>query len=253
VRPTIASRIPSISSASIRLRAAVGVTALACACSVGVAKAVSPPPISPSPPQATCDQHPGTTLLQSGSVVVYGTDAGTNALRQAVTRYWACALPTGSSSWVGSRASGGRYPPNATMRHVAIAGNFVAAVDSFGVGATAKCVADDGHFCRRPKHEVTLVDAQDGSSGSVSPAKGIGRLLVGADGRTGAAAWTQSTGGGQIKVSFIVTRSMKDSGESFGGTVAQGPIDPSSLSLDGTRLRYTEHGKTHSVNLARRL
>ena len=98
-----------------------------------------------------------------------------------------------------------------------------------------------------------LVDSTDRSSSSAGPATRVGRLLVGADGASGAAVWTQAAGNGQIKVSSIVTRSSRRGGEGATGTVAQGPIDPSSLSLDGLRLRYTEHGRTHSVNLAREL
>lgn len=196
---------------------------------------------------------PGATLRQSGSLVVYGTAAGSNALGQTRIRYWACTLPDGGSTLLGERATAGRYPPNATMRRVTVAGSYVAAIESSGIGAAAKCVAADGHFCRRPRHTVALVDAKHLSSSSVTIHGVVDRLLVGADGASGAAVWTQAVANGQINVSSLVTRSRRAGGEGVAGTVAQGPIDPSSLSLDGLRLRYTEHGETHSVNLARNL
>jgi hypothetical protein len=186
-------------------------------------------------------------------LVVYGTDAGTNALGQTRIRYWACTLPDGASTLVGERATSGRYPPNATMRRVTIAGSYVAAIESRGVGAAARCVAADGHFCRRPRHVVVLVDARHLTSTTIAIHGVVGRLLVGADGASGASVWTQALANGQIKVSSVVTRSRRGSGEGVTGMVAQGPIDPGSLSLHGLRLRYTEHGKTHSVNLARNL
>jgi hypothetical protein len=108
-------------------------------------------------------------------------------------------------------------------------------------------------LCRRPVHTVVLVDAKHSSSSTVAFHGAVGRLLVGADGASGAAVWTQAAGNGQIKVSSVVTRSRGKSGEGVTGMVAQGPIDPDSLSLDGLRLRYSEHRKTHSVNLARNL
>ncbi len=248
--PTVVGRV---SGASIRLRAVVGLAAIACASSVAVAKADGPQPFPVPPPAAVCDHHPGTTLTQSGSLVVYGTGAGTNALGQTRTRYWACTLPDGASTAVGERATGGKYPPNATMRRITIAASYVAAIESTGVGAAARCVARDGHFCHRPDHELVLVDAKHSSSSTIAIHGVVGRLLVGADGASGAAVWTQAAGNGQVKVSSVVTRTRGKSSEGVTGIVAEGRIDPGSLTLDGLRLRYTERGKPRSVNLARNL
>jgi hypothetical protein len=247
--PTVAGRIPRI---SIRLRAtACFVIGIICASPVAAADAGAPqlprPPLSA--PGAPCDQHPGTTLRQTGQVVVYGTAAGTNALGQTVTRYWACTLPTGSSTWVGSRANGGKYPPNTTMRDVTIAGPYVATVGSSGIGAAAKCIADDGHFCQRPVRAVKLVDALRQGAVGVGPVGPVGRLLVGAAGASGAAVWTGAPINGQITISADVMKTVRRGVKSNGGPVAHGPIEPSSLSLHGLRLRYLEHGKTHSLKL----
>jgi hypothetical protein len=249
--------IPSVtgrrSGRSVRVRAAVLLVVVVGVSSAAVAHAAGSPPFVPPPSRLACDHHRGTTLLQSGSLVVYGTDAGTNALGQTRIRYWTCTLPDGASTLLGTSATGGKYPANATVRRITITGSYVAAIESSGVGAAARCVAADGHFCRRPGHAVVLVDAKHSSSSTLAIHGAVGRLLVGADGATGAAVWTQAVGNGQIKISSVVTRSSGKSSEGVAGMVAEGPIDPSSLSLDGLRLRYTEHGKAHSVNLARRL
>jgi hypothetical protein len=237
-------------------RAAVGVV-VAIVCASGIATADASPPQLPFPPPsapgAPCDQHTGTTLQQTGPVVVYGTGAGTNALGQTVTRYWACTLPSGDSNWLGTRTSAGRYPANATMRRVTIAGPFAAAIDSYGVGATAKCIAGDGHFCHRPARAVVLLDANNGASSSTGPARHVGRLLVDTDAATGVAVWTTTAGRGQVTISSIVMTPQGDITTSIGGPFTHGPIDPSSLTLHGLRLRYTEHGKSHSVNVRRAL
>jgi hypothetical protein len=235
--------------------AAVGLAAIVCASCVGLAKGEGAPPFVPFPPgapPAACGQHPGTTLRQSGSVVVYGTGAGTNPLGQTRTRFWACTLPDGASTPLGERASGGRYPANATMRRVTIAGSYVAAVESSGAGAAARCVARDGHFCHRPDRTVMLVNAAlGGSSGSDIHAT-VGRLLVGASGPTGAVVYTQPASRGRIVLSWDVM-TVKGAGTQGGGFSLIGAVDPRSLSLHGLRLRYTEHGQTHSVNLGRAL
>lgn len=233
-------------------RAAVGFV-VGIICVSGIAIAEANPPQLPMPPRsepvAVCDQHAGTTLRQTDEVVVYGTGGGTNALGQTVTRYWACTLPTGRSNWLGTRASGGKYPPNATMRHVTITGMYVAAVDSSGSGATAKCVAADGHFCHRPVRAVMLLNAQNGASNSDGPVTRVSRLLVGADGSSGAMVWTTALRRGQIAISADVMTTHGDITIGQSGPVAHGPIDPSSLTLNGLRLRYTERGKVHSVKL----
>jgi hypothetical protein len=226
-------------------------------CVSGIATADANPPQLPLPPASApaspCNQHTGTTLRQAGSVVVYGTGAGTNSLGQTVTRYWACTLPTGRSNWIGTRASAGKYPPNATMRRVTITGTYVAAVDSSGIGATAKCIAADGHFCHRPGRAVMLLDAQNGASSSDEAPARVGRLLVWADGASGAAVWTTAVAHGQITILADVMTTHKDFSSGVGGPVTHGPIDPGSLTLHGLRLGYTEHGTIHSVNLVRDL
>jgi hypothetical protein len=238
---------------SLGRRAAVGFV-VGIVCVSGIATADPNPPQLPLPPRsvpaAVCDQHTGTTLRQTGPVVVYGTGAGTSALGQTVTRYWACTVPTGRSNWLGTRASGGKYPPNATMRHVTITGTYVAAVDSSGSGATAKCIAADGHFCHRPARAVMLLDATNGASSSTGPATRVSRLLVGTDAASGAAVWTTPAGRGQITISSDVMTTHGDITIGQSGPVTHGPIDPSSLTLNGLRLRYTEHGKVHSVRLS---
>jgi hypothetical protein len=237
-------------------RVAVGLVVGIIGVSLVATAAASPPqlPFPPPPaPAGPCNQHPGTTLRQTGPVVVYGTGAGTNALGQTVTRYWACLLPIGDSSWLGTRASGGKYPPNATMRRVTISGSYVAVIDSSGVGATAKCIAADGHFCHRPARAVLLLDTNNGISISSGPARHVGRLLVATDAASGVVAWTTAAGHGQTRLSAGVMTTHGNLTNSIIGPFVRGPIDPSSLALHGLRLHYTEHGKPHSVNVRRAL
>lgn len=245
-----------MSRAWLRRRVTVALTTVACAASAGVAQAEGSPPLVPLPPPApaaACDQHPGTTLEQSGSVVVYGTDAGINSLGQMRTRFWACTLPDGASTSLGERATGGKYPANATMRRVVIAGSYVAAIESSGAGAAARCVARDGHFCHRPVHVITLVDARARGSSTSEINRPVGRLLVGAVGGSGAVVYTQRAGRGRITISWQVMQTSGASTQGSGSSLTGRAIDPRSLSLDGLRLRYVEHGQRHSVNLVHQL
>jgi hypothetical protein len=161
-------------------------------------------------------------------------------------RYWVCA-PSARYATPFGEVANRPQPRDAITIHIMAAGVWVTAFESSREGWTPVC-AKRRRQCPRIHHQIELINGADGSSGSVSTAAQVGRVLVSA---AGAVVWTQRADAGGVEIGSEVVGGGAACGESSGGFVARGAIAPKSLRLTGLKLRFIESGRERTVRLPR--
>lgn len=145
--------------------------------------------------------------------------------------------------------SGGEYPPDETLRGLRIAGLYVAAISSTSEGSAAVCSKSEAE-CPSPSYAIRIVNARSRSAASFPTTRSVISLGLSA---AGVLAWTETASGASRMTRLLAVAVQPVRYHRLLGRVeilASGDIDPTSLSVAGATVIWTEGGARQARTLA---